>query len=666
MATLPTITERPGASPSLGVASVNPSPTNLGGALVQAGGEIERAGQIVARYNYQQDQMVAQNAANQLQAAALELHQNKDSGFIGVKGQRVVGQAFVDEWTKRFDDAKAKVGDGLTSETQKRVFEQHADALGLRYRSSLLQYQAHQTDIFNDQTEKDTIDLARRQIFSGDPADASFAKIDWALEQRGRRLGWSDQTLAGTKMQYRASVYDDVTSIMVENDPRGSLSLLTKRLQEGRSGHDAVDSLSPDKLIALRRRAFAYVNAEDNEAQREADKRLKEAEKVTEEFRKFSLSGGMPSVDYENRIKASVAGTPFEPIANVLIAQATLGAAHGTQTLPRQQVSLRNMQAQMAGGASPEALAVLQQATQITANQEKAFKENPWAAWTQFGRGPAAPEEAPSAQLVSKRVQLMGGLETQTGFPVSPLQPNEAALLSEQLKRLQPKEAGDLISAIGGQLTAPRIEALAEQLDKSDRALGLALKAGFDKTNAGRSLQSFILTGRQALQDKTVKLDEEKANDRKREIAELIRGTLGPEGSKAEQDAIDMAWYVRAGLDIMEPAADFKLKTTNKKAVELVIGLPLERAGVKTILPKGMDESQFDERLGGYTPEKLRALVPSGVVYVRGQPRTLEQLSGALQSLGMKRDGAGRYVPVSGGAFVTLDPEGATPLRLPL
>ena len=58
-------------------------------------------------------------------------------------------------------------------------------------------------------------------------------------------------------------------------------------------------------------------------------------------------------------------------------------------------------------------------------------------------------------------------------------------------------------------LTAPRIQALADQLDKGSKPLALSLKLGADGTTAGRMVSELVLRGAQALSDKTVKLDDQ-------------------------------------------------------------------------------------------------------------------------------------------------------------
>ena len=167
-----------------------------------------------------------------------------------------------------------------------------------------------------------------------------------------------------------------------------------------------------------------------------------------------------------------------------------------------------------------------------------------------------------------------------------------------------------------------------------------------------------MLRGAQALADKTVKKDDAAVAGWRAEIANMVRGTMGDD--RAEQDVIDAAWYVRAAMDAESTEVPgYTLKASNENAVRMVIGTPIDRGGVKTLTPRGMDEKTFDER-------SRAALAPmaGSTLYVRGKPVTAEELAVRLPSYGMKRDGQGRYTPVLNGAYVTTDADGQQPLRL--
>jgi hypothetical protein len=465
-------------------------------------------------------------------------------------------------------------------------------------------------------------------------------------------------TLAATA---KTSLAFDAASGMITASPDEFVRLASD--PEAAGSNPVISNLAPDKLLALKNHALALIAQRNSHANTLQDKAFKEAQTATEELRKFWISGGVPDLNYQNEVLAKVTGTVFEQGAREMLGQATAGAAHGAMSLPRQRANLAAMDAQFAKGSNPEGQKLLAYARQVTETQEAAYKENPWAASSRFARLPAvndtplpAPEAVPA--YIKQVLPLMDGVEAAAGHPISPLQPQQALQLTQQLKALPVERRADLLGAIGEGLSAARAEALAAQLDKHDRPLALALKLGYGRTTLDRANAETMLRGAQALHDKTVKRDDMALSGWRSEISSMVRGTLGD--AQAEQDAIDAAYYMRAGMD--EPG--YQGATSNRAAVKLAVGLPLDRGGAKTILPRGMEEDQFNDKLRAFTPERLRELAPTGEVYVRGQKRSLEQLFSALTTMGMRRNGAGQYAPVSGGAMITLDKDGQVPLLL--
>lgn len=436
------------------------------------------------------------------------------------------------------------------------------------------------------------------------------------------------------------------------------------------TGDPVLSNLAPERLQAVLHRALSLSASRDASNNAAGDKALREAEKAHEQLQKFALSGELASPEYQAQVLAVTAGTPYAETAKQLLAQSTSGAAFGAQSLPRQAASLRSIETQLAtAGTNPEALEMVRLARTIHDNQQREYKENPWAAATRFGRLPAVPEAQIQAaeqvpQLITQRLPAIGNIETLAGRPVSPLQPEEAEAFASRLKALPVEQRGPVLAQAGDVLTIERIGALAEQLDKHDKAQALALKIGSGKTAETRAAAGMILGGSQALADKRVKRDDMALTGWRSEIAGMIRGTLGD--AQAEQDAIDAAYFVRAYMDTEGAAlpGGGRLDTSNEGAVRLVLGQPYERGGVRTVLPRGMDEDAFVEKVRGFSPEVLKTMVPSGEVYLRGQKRTLNQLASALPGMGMRRSPDGSYLPVSAGAFVTLDAAGTQPLRL--
>jgi hypothetical protein len=237
---------------------------------------------------------------------------------------------------------------------------------------------------------------------------------------------------------------------------------------------------------------------------------------------------------------------------------------------------------------------------------------------------------------------------------VSPLQPQEAKQFADGLAKLDPSAKSETLSQVGAQLSAPRIAALADQLDKHDKPLALALKMGADKTTSGRAASFYVLRGAQGLADKTVKKDDTALAGWKAEIAGLVRGTLGDD--RAESDVIDAAYFIRAAQEqegIAPVGFTRGVGSGASDAIAMVIGKPFERAGVKTFLPRGMDERTFNEKLSAYTADRLRemALQPGmterGNVDLKSRPR-VKNADGSIstvRSMGVNVDGKEVLIP---------------------
>lgn len=653
-----------------------PDATAPGRAMAAVGAEVGQAANIVAETNQRQDAMVAEAAVNQLHAQSLDL-QDSETGFKRVRGSGAVGPQFLQGFQQKFTDAATGIEQSLSNDYQRRLFQQRAPVVGLQFKSALLSHQATETNTFNEQTENDTIDNARRQIFTnpGDPqaVASGMTRVNWAIDQKAQRLGWNAEVTDETKRKFQEKVFEDSAMIAVERDPFGALAAINKRMgiggDAGPSGITAIDGINVFELVKLRHRADSYVTQAQNALKADSEKRLKDAQTSTNELQQFTLSGQTVSPAYEQQVLLKTTGTPFEAPARALIQASYAGGTHGSLTLPQQQEHLRQIDAAIAqSGSDPESSKLVQHARTITETQATAYKNDPWAAATRFNHQPnVQPQNITSAdqvpKLVADRLPLMTGVENAAGYAVSPLQPAEADAFAQKLQTLPPEARAEVLSQTGEQLSAPRVAALADQLDKKDKPLALALKMGADRTTAGRAASSLVLLGAQALTDKTVKKDDQALAGWKAEIAGLVRGTLGDDA--AENDVIDAAYYVRAAQD-REGAAPsgYKPGSGASDAVAMVMGRPIERAGLKTVLPRGMSEHDFDAGLASYTPERLRELAPGGQVFVRGTPVKVEQIAAHLSEYGLKRDGSGRYVPVVRNAPITLDAQGQNMLRL--
>lgn len=651
-----------GPTPRLDGGNSGAALANLGSTLGQVGAQVQHAQEIKANED------AATWTANAMSAAHVawidRLQKAQDEAPLGAAG---FAGSVDDEFTKYAADQVQQAPD----EKSKRFLGERLAALRTTVYGHAVTFEASQGVKYrNDQWDETTKNVAALAARDPEQAKTALAEADATLQASAHKEWALDR-----RDKLRSVVSVAAAQGMVERDPAGSLKLLDSYFNDPKgSGNLFIDKLDPAHAVTLRNRAQADVLRMQNQDRAAIDKQMKVAQETVDTLQKFALSGEMVSPAYEAQIVMQTAGTPYEEPAKLIVAQSMKGAAFGSQPLPVQDAVLSAWDAKKnVEGTNPAEMAMVAHAREVRATQGKAYTDNPWAASTRFARFPPV-ADAPMAtagevpQYVAKIAPLMGDIERNAGQPVSPLQPAQAQAFTEQLAKLPPGPRAEVLGQTGEQLTAPRIQALAEQIDKKDRPLALALKVGSGRTSLDRAVSETMLRGADALRDKTVKRDDATLTGWRSEIAGMIRGTLGDE--RAENDAIDAAYYTRAGMD--EPG--YPGAATNVAAVKLVIGQPLDRAGVKTILPRGMDENAFTDKLRQYTPEVLApmAMAPTvmggagGVFYVRGQSRTLEQLSSALPGMGMRRNPAGGYTPVSGGAFVTLDEAGTIPLRLPV
>lgn len=548
-------------------------------------------------------------------------------------------------WT---DTSSAAIGD----EQEREMFRAMVAPLGDHLGQSGLQFEATQRRAWRRSTLADGIDTDAKTA-GADPSQVLelVAARRAAIRQSGDLM---PDEQAALEVKARESIAYNAAVTLVTRDPAGWLKRDAKT-------DPLISLMDPANLRAINGHAQALVAQQRNAAERDGERAMKDAEKAVEGLREFAIGGGLPDLAYQAQVRTMTRGTPYAAAADALLLQAQAGASFGSQSLPKQAASLQAM----GMGGSPDEKKLIDFARQVHDTQRRAFDDNPWAAATRFHRLPAVPEAqitdaGQALQLVQQRRPMMSAVEASAGRPVSPLQPAEAAQWADRLRALPADQRADQLAAVGQSLGVGQIAALADQLDKGNKPLALALKLGVDRTTAGRTVVGLALRGAQALADKTVKKDDAALTGWRSEIASMVRGTLGDD--RAENDIIEAAYYVRAAMDIegiAAPGFSRGLGQSAEEAVRLVIGTPLDRGGVKTLTPRGMDEKMFDER----TRAALAPLAGSKV-YIRGKEMTAEELATRITGYGMRRDGAGRYTPTINGAYVTTDPQGQQPLRL--
>lgn len=213
-----------------GVASYQPPnfrQTGMAGTYISEGGrQIEQAANEMIHANAQQDALVAQDAANRLEQTRVQQQFDPKTGWANAKQGQAVGQQFIDQNTQKFADAQQQIRDGLTSEYQKKVFDQHAQGQEARFQAAIYSHQAQETDKYNSTVENSTINNTLASM-ARDPAnELEFQRgildinrvVEGAIDRRGLPASEAD-TL---KRQYLVAAYGTRIDSIARGVPGGA------------------------------------------------------------------------------------------------------------------------------------------------------------------------------------------------------------------------------------------------------------------------------------------------------------------------------------------------------------------------------------------------------------------------------------------------------------
>jgi hypothetical protein len=663
---------------------VSPERTGAGsggpGTNAIVGGVLGAAGEAAHIYQQHQDDQARVWAGNALSSFHLQQQQSllaqRDAAAKAVSDGSSVPD-MTGDYLKTFDDEAQKLIATAPNGQSKRYLNAQIGGAREALGSQMIGQQATLTRQWKVSSFDTSASNAGRIVMQ-DPTQYDAQMGNLASTMPSVDPETDSQRLLAAK----ATLANAAASSTLDRDPYTLKALTGKAMGEGgfkgATGAAWVDSATPEQVKTWNSLADAKIRMLESRRKSDQDAAEAAALKTYNELVTFTNSGKVPDLDYIGRVKAETAGTTQEASATALLQVAVSGGGFGAMTLPRQQATLTALEANgNAAGSDPQREATLQQFRTIHATQKKAYADNPWQAGTEYAHLPAQPEQQVQSPeqgvtIIAQRRPLMSRVESASGATlehtgISPLQPNEAAAWAQTLSTLPVSARAEVLGTAGSLLTAPQIDALAEQLGAKDKATALMLKIN-DRTASGRTVAERVGIGAQAIADGTVKADDTKLAGWKAEAATALRGALG--NTKAEDDAILAAYYVRAAAELPSgttPGYESPQKSV-EAAIAMVVGQPMNRGGINTILPHGMTESAFDTKLRSFTPEMLKTMAPDGQVYLRdaGGVRSipLNLLHGRMVDFGMKYFSPGVYAPVRNNVIITTDKDGTKPLLL--
>lgn len=519
-------------------------------ALQQAGAAVGQVAGVLETQKRQDEQAaVARQIGDDRVTWLQNMQTAKDNAAPGAPD-------FTPNLIRGFDDYAQQQLQQMPDGVAKRFYTMQLGDLRTSLAGQAVTWQAEQHRAYNVSQYQQGNDTAARAIamdpnlYSSTRA-SQLALIDTAQldPQTKAKLAENFKDVASTAAGMR----------MVSEDPAAALGVLTQKPDQPLpAGYEWVGDLPPHKLVALQGHARTLVAQQQNAADREALQRENDAATAHNQALDLVNSGKQLSPEYTTQLLTATAGTAVAEQTRQLINVASQRAGFASASLPQQAATLQRYQTEASTrGTDPDTAAAVKQLEQIHTASVAAYKADPWNAALDRGVLQGVPQVDTSSvpglvASLAGRAQAAGAVEQAAGRRVSLMTPDEAQTVLTAVDALPIDTKAQALNQIGQAYgNAGRIADLAAQWKEKSPAMALALKAGAADiggkpllTTSGAPLSTFILTGAQALKDKTVKLDEVAGTGMRATIANAIGDALPPEQA---DDAKEAAYFIAAG-----------------------------------------------------------------------------------------------------------------------
>ncbi|HDR9176323.1 TPA: hypothetical protein QDB23_003571 [Burkholderia vietnamiensis] len=523
---------------------------NSGAALQQVGSALGQVADVLAAQKRQDEQAtVARQIGNDRVTWLQNMQTAKDSAAPGAPD-------FTPNLIKGFDDYSQQQLQQMPDGPAKRFYTMQLGDLRTTLAGQAITWQAEQHRAYNVSQYQQGNDTAARAIamdpsLYGPTRASQLALIDAAT--------LDPQTKAKLVDNFKDTASTAAGMRMVTADPSAALNVLTQKPDQPLpAGYEWVGDLPPTKMIALQGHARALVAQQQNAAERDALQRENAAVDLHNQALALVNEGKQLSPEFTNQLLTSTQGTSVAGAVRELINTAAQRAGFASASLPQQAAMLQQYQTEAATrGTDPDQAAATKQLEQIHTASVAAYKADPWNAALDRGVLQGVPKVDTSSvpNLVSSltaRAQAAGAVEQAAGRRVSLLTPDEAEKTLTAIDALPIDTKAQALNQLGQAFgNAGRIADLAAQWKEKSPAVALALKAGAADvggkpllTTSGAPLSTFILTGAQALKDKTVKIDDAAGTGMRATIANAIGDALPPDQAN---DAKEAAYFIAAG-----------------------------------------------------------------------------------------------------------------------
>lgn len=599
--------------------------------------------------NMQQAELQKQRAQAATTAATLanDLHDVHDEIGRGVADGSIAAAQAVPEFQRRMGELAGERTKGLTDDQRQVIGEQVIRTSGALERN-LNGIAIKRTQ---DETGASLMGMGEQlQRSAMRDLPGAIGRWDKTVDTMGPAAGWNPEQITRAKQQFKeGATYNFANAALEGAAQTGNIEVVraARAKIEGPEGED----IDPARRTALITKAYGYENGILAANQRAADKadreNLARENAAVDSYNKaFDLSaqGRFFSREFIDELATKTAGTGMEKNAQALVKSQAKVAGFASLSLPQQQAELERMNAAGSDptiGVDPLQQSVTNQFARIHDASVKAYAENPWQAAQERGVIRDAPviqlnNIQDAQQIIGQRMAQIGQLEVAAGRKISPLQPQEAETIGRLVRSLPPDQQSSALASLGKLIgDGDRLADLARQIDAKDKVLGTAMVVADLQTSAGRYVSELVLKGARAISDKSIMIDQQRETGWRGAIAREV-GDAFP-NQEVRQRVIDAAYYVQAGFTAEGSGTD------TSRAIRLVAGSIVEHNGSKIPLPRGMEESDFERRIGNIKTADIAAQAPGGVVYVGKTAVPLDQFVKSLPSAALVNAGTGLY-----------------------
>jgi hypothetical protein len=561
---------------------------------------------------------------------------------------------------------KTEVAERFATQSQKMIGAQlenvdprHRDLVSAQILDSQYAVQNRLRDAVTKRTQQEfagELINTREQLQRQAGRDRLGANQLWeqTLDQMGPAAGMDPKAIAAGKQQFREQTAETAAYSLVHgarNDMK-ALDQVDKVLAS-----DQFSDLDPQRRAVLTNTVTGYKTALEQKAIQAAQRaeiaaarRERQAASAFDAVTKLADAGKTVAPEFVAKVAQQVRGTPYEAALPAILQESAASTTFATQPLAVQRQTLDQLAAKgNTQGWTPAEQKRYERLSTAYNSARTEYADDPLRAAVERGAlkelAPLNMASIPDAiKGIGARLEQAKQVQVVTGGNVSPLTKDEALVFGQTLASLPIKQRSTMLAELSTAVGPKGAAALAAQIDKTDRSLGLAMGFSRLKTTEGRYTSELILSGQQAIKDKTVKVDSTAEAGWKAEIAKNARGAYN--NAELEASVIDAAYFIQAGLQA-EGSGDIK------RALRLAGGNIIERRGGKIPLPYGWDEDRLDKTLDAFPAPKILAQAKDGNVYVNGTPMPAAEFVAKLPKATLKHAGQGRYAVAAGAGVVT-------------